>query len=362
MHEDESMKQKPFVSIIINNYNYDRFLSEAIDSALNQTYSNIEVIVVDDGSTDESRKIISSYGDQIIPVFKQNAGQASALNTGSEISKGEIIFFLDADDMFSPVKIEEMVNLLHQLVQENPDIIISNYIETIDEQGTVIDINILDNLNHICSWEYLQKIRGKKSKLIDGIITRLSTPEQIYQFASKYRFIPYLAMPTSGFGMTRSLASKVFPIPWESIVISADDFIVKAASLMGSVYLTSKVLTKYRIHGNNNWYGSKKQIKKQIREGVIITLDEFLNSKLQLSNKKPVFSFFDSIPAKDHYRVHMGNACDRELFKLAIKVIKWHLDSTTILFFAKTIVLSILLKFKSIITKIKAIYNDKISN
>ncbi|MEW5858968.1 MAG: glycosyltransferase, partial [Cyanobacteriota bacterium] len=62
------MKEKPFVSVIINNYNYGRFISEAIDSVLNQTYPHIEVIVVDDGSTDNSREVIASYQDKIIPV------------------------------------------------------------------------------------------------------------------------------------------------------------------------------------------------------------------------------------------------------------------------------------------------------
>jgi glycosyltransferase involved in cell wall biosynthesis len=73
------MKDHPFVSILINNYNYGRFLQEAIDSALNQTYSPTEVIVVDDGSTDNSREIIASYGNKIIPVLKENGGQARPL-------------------------------------------------------------------------------------------------------------------------------------------------------------------------------------------------------------------------------------------------------------------------------------------
>lgn len=87
------------VSIIINNYNYERFLSEAIDSAINQNYQNTEVIVVDDYSTDNSRDVIASYGDKIIPVYHQENGkQAAAFNSGFAVSKGEIIIFLDADD------------------------------------------------------------------------------------------------------------------------------------------------------------------------------------------------------------------------------------------------------------------------
>jgi len=72
---NHAFQQLPLVSII-NNYNYGRFLKEAIDSGLNQTY-HVEVIVVDDGSTDNSQEIITSYGNRIIPVLKKNGGHFS---------------------------------------------------------------------------------------------------------------------------------------------------------------------------------------------------------------------------------------------------------------------------------------------
>ena len=102
----------PLVSILINNYNYGRFLTEAIDSAIAQTYSHIEIIVVDDGSTDNSHDIIASYGTKIVPIIKQNGGQASAFNTGFAASHGDIICFLDADDLFLPHKVTEIVKIL----------------------------------------------------------------------------------------------------------------------------------------------------------------------------------------------------------------------------------------------------------
>jgi glycosyltransferase involved in cell wall biosynthesis len=74
------MKPHPLVSIIINNYNYGRFLKQAIESALAQTYRLCEVIVVDDGSTDVSRSVLSGFGEHVVAVLKENGGQASAFN------------------------------------------------------------------------------------------------------------------------------------------------------------------------------------------------------------------------------------------------------------------------------------------
>ena len=104
------MTTQPLVSVVISyNYNYDGFLRDAIDSALNQTYRNIEVIVVDDGSTDDSEAIIRSYGSRVIPILKNNGGQASAMNAGFAICKGEIVCLLDSDDVWLLNKVEEVV-------------------------------------------------------------------------------------------------------------------------------------------------------------------------------------------------------------------------------------------------------------
>src|SRR5688572_7501809 len=103
------MPDTPLVSILINNYNYGRFLRQAIDSALSQTYGNIEVVVVDDGSTDESREIVVNYGERVRPVLKDNGGQASAFNAGFAASRGELIALLDSDDLFVAEKIEKCV-------------------------------------------------------------------------------------------------------------------------------------------------------------------------------------------------------------------------------------------------------------
>jgi glycosyltransferase involved in cell wall biosynthesis len=90
------------LSIIINNYNYGSFVGQAINSALAVDWSDKEIIVADDGSTDHSREVIISYGSKIIPSFLTNGGQNSACNAAFERSSGDIIIFLDADDVLFP--------------------------------------------------------------------------------------------------------------------------------------------------------------------------------------------------------------------------------------------------------------------
>ena len=87
------------VSIIINNYNYARYLAAAIDSALAQTWHPLEVIVVDDGSTDDSWAVIERYGDRVHAIRQPNGGQGAAYNAGFAASRGEWVMFLDSDDL-----------------------------------------------------------------------------------------------------------------------------------------------------------------------------------------------------------------------------------------------------------------------
>ncbi|HVF47851.1 MAG TPA: glycosyltransferase [Pyrinomonadaceae bacterium] len=97
------------VSVIIPNYNYAHYLREAIEGVLNQTYPDIEIIVVDDGSTDGSSEILKSYGDRILLILQNNQGVSAARNNGVMSSHGQYVAFLDADDSWLPKKIEREV-------------------------------------------------------------------------------------------------------------------------------------------------------------------------------------------------------------------------------------------------------------
>ena len=101
-------------SIIISSYNYGCFLRQAIDSALGQNYAPLEVIVVDDGSADDSPAIVAAYGSRIIPVLKSNGGQASAFNAGFAASQGDVVFFLDSDDVLLPTAVAAVMPLFQE--------------------------------------------------------------------------------------------------------------------------------------------------------------------------------------------------------------------------------------------------------
>jgi glycosyltransferase involved in cell wall biosynthesis len=122
------------VSVIIPAYNGDRYIGEAINSILAQTYDNYEIIVVDDGSTDNTAQVIQQYGEQIQYFSQTNQGVAASRNLGLNAAKGEYIAFLDQDDLFLPQKLLDQVTLL----EENPSLGIANSgWQIVDQQGQV---------------------------------------------------------------------------------------------------------------------------------------------------------------------------------------------------------------------------------
>lgn len=105
------------ISVIIPNFNYARYLEEAIESVLGQTYQNIELIVVNNGSTDDSLKVLKKYSDTIRVINQSNLGQSGARNSGLKNATGDFIAFLDADDFWAPTKLEKQLNLINDSTQ-----------------------------------------------------------------------------------------------------------------------------------------------------------------------------------------------------------------------------------------------------
>jgi glycosyltransferase involved in cell wall biosynthesis len=102
----------PKVTVLITSYNTGRFLRAAIDSALSQDYEPLEVVVVNDGSKDDTGKILDSYGTRIVGIHQENRGCAGARNAGLEVSTGEVVIILDADDLLMPGAVSAKVRLL----------------------------------------------------------------------------------------------------------------------------------------------------------------------------------------------------------------------------------------------------------
>jgi glycosyltransferase involved in cell wall biosynthesis len=212
------------VSIIINNFNYASYVSEAIESALNQTLPAAEIIVVDDGSTDNSAEVINRYSDRIFHIEQSNAGQAAALNTGYAKSTGDIIIFLDADDRLKRSTVEELLNAW------SPDYSKAHFpMDVIDGQG---------------SWIATMP-SGKQSLPSGNLLYELLTAG-IYEW-----------MPTSGNAYSRSTLIQIMPIPQERFRISADLYLSVRSVAFGNVGALQRPLSDYRIHGNNRYTSTR---------------------------------------------------------------------------------------------------------
>ncbi|MFC4452786.1 glycosyltransferase family 2 protein [Deinococcus sonorensis] len=223
--------EQPLVSILINNYNYGQFLAEAIESALNQTYANIEVLVVDDGSTDSSAEVMAGYAGRIIPILKKNGGQASALNLGVARARGDIICFLDADDAWMPDKVEQVVRAFRQHPRAG---LVYHRVQPVDAalkpQGE--------------AWP---------QSLYTGSIAALVQRTGGWWHQAN----------TSSLAFRRSTLERIGPVP-DSFVYSADAYLGELAALLVEVVGLPQQLTLYRVHGTNVWYAGGANSQKRI--------------------------------------------------------------------------------------------------
>lgn len=265
---------EPLVSIIINNYNYVDFLQDTIDSALSQTYKNVEVIVVDDGSTDSSRDVIAKYGDRIIPILKANGGQASALNAGFTASKGDIICLLDADDLFLPEKVSEVVELF--LSQSN------------------------------VGWVFTESFPARSDDLLNSDLKALfdsvsaQNPEIVakkidFRTSIKSAKLPDFTPSTSNLCFSRSLLNEILPMPEDkgrSGIAMCDTYLKLVAVSLGVGYSFPKNLGIFRLHSNNLFSTQQVNQKRQVVAEIFIATGYWILAKFPELHKlgKKLFS------------------------------------------------------------------------
>jgi glycosyltransferase involved in cell wall biosynthesis len=212
------------VDILIDNFNYGRFLTDAIESARSQTHDRIRVIVVDDGSSDESRMLLREYEGRagMSVVLKENGGQASAINAGMERSEGDVVIVLDADDRLHP---EAAAHAAAAFAADASVAKVQSRMDVIDADGVPT--------GEVTPAPHMPLPNGD-----------LRSAELAYPFD-----IPWMA--TSANAFRRSALLRILPIPERDYPACADWYLVHLTALLGRVVSLDKVLASYRVHGAN---------------------------------------------------------------------------------------------------------------
>lgn len=202
------------VSIIVTSYNYRDYVAESIRSALDQTYPNTEVIVVDDGSTDGSVDVVRQFSGRVQTVFKANAGQASAFNVGWKMATGDIVFFLDCDDVLKPDAVESVVRAWRAGFSK------------VHFPLEVTDANL---------------------RPIGAVVPRAPLPQGDLSGQMLRKGI-YICPPNSGNVFSRTFLSKVLPMPEKEWIQGADTYLLGLAPFYGEIGAVHTPLCFYRTH------------------------------------------------------------------------------------------------------------------
>src|SRR5262245_40397523 len=235
----EKRESAPLVSVVVDTYNHEAFIGEAIESVLQQEYQlgAVEVLVVDDGSRDGTAKQLSAFTDRVRIVRKENGGQASALNLGITLAKGDIIAFLDGDDWWHPRKLQAVVSYLLR----NP---------AVGMVGHGI-VEVAD---------------GNKRALGPGELIRFdlkseSGPATLNQVAC--------FLGTSRLTCRRSVLERLLPIP-EALVIEADEYLFTLGGAVAEVAVLDEPLCYYRLHGHNLYQFSDYDLARLRRKHSVV--------------------------------------------------------------------------------------------
>jgi glycosyltransferase involved in cell wall biosynthesis len=211
----------PLCSIVVNNFNYARFLPQCIESALAQTHPRTEVVVVDDASTDGSADVIRAYAGRVVPVLlSANGGQAAAMNAGFRACRGDIVLFLDADDYLYPGAAARVVTALGPGMSK-----VQFRLHLVDAEGRTID-------------------------LFPAPEVRFDSGDVLPELLARGR---YETTVTSGNAFPRRVLERILPVPEGDFRISADGYLVTVAPFLGPVASIEEPQGGYRQHDANLW-------------------------------------------------------------------------------------------------------------
>jgi glycosyltransferase involved in cell wall biosynthesis len=217
------------ISVIVPTYNYGHFIKDALESLFRQIYPEelVEIIVVDDGSTDDTRGTLKEYMDKIIYVYQENKGIASARNLGMSLAKHEVITFLDSDDIWHEGRLQKIVDKFNEKQDAG---MVYHPVEVINEAGSIIHKNFY-------------KTFGYKEGL-SGWITNKILSGQIFCGGSSFAF-------------RKSIIDRIYPVP-DDIRRGVDYYISVISSFYAQVGYISDILSKYRVHNSNLTLFSKE--------------------------------------------------------------------------------------------------------
>lgn len=216
------MISQPLVTIMINNYNYGRYLADAIDSALQQTYQPIQVIAVDDGSTDGSRDVLGRYGDRITAVLRSNGGQAAAINAGMQEVRGDVVFLLDADDTLLPDVAARVVAAM----RAQPDCV---------------------------RVQFRLRVRHGDQAPGDDTVPPAEWPLRTGDVRRDlFRYGMFRSPPTSGNAWRTSALRALPPVPQRTFSQYADRYYSDLTPLLGTITALEAPGGTYRIHHSNH--------------------------------------------------------------------------------------------------------------
>lgn len=274
----------PRISVVIPCFNYERYVALAIRSALEQTLPPLEVIVIDDGSTDQTAGVLSGFGEQIKTITQENAGQVEAMNRGFAASSGDLVMFLDADDLLRPTALESVAKAWRPRCA-----------------AVQFELDVIDGAGHPLGRRFCNYVEPYGAAEVRQEFSRFGT---------------YVWPVLSGNVYSRWFLRKLMPLTQKK---APDGVLNTLAPLYGEVQVITAPLGCYRLHGaNQSYHGTAaRQFAPRFAKQV-----ELRAGELRLLAEHA---------AKLSVRLPPGNLLDHELafvnYRLMLKKLDQHYES-----------------------------------